>query len=587
MKMDNQKLLLIFFFVLITVVTSIMKNSVAVGYEYSIYESLSIPIFLLFFPMIYTIKNVLAKQKQGSNFLIFNLILFLMTGLIILFIPNIKGYIFYPMGDVSTHMGNIIDTIYQNKVPDGLIYPILHILIVLLYYISNIDYYKIMIFFGPIYSIISMIYLYVLARYIFYDSNKAIMTVFIGFFSLSIVKPSPSVIASLYILIVLFIFLRTITKCCAENKILMIIFVIVYPFFHPLVNIMLIASIMISGTSYKVMYNKMKESSIFYTMSLISLIVLVLWIWKNFWFWDNHIIRLIRWFIYETGDKGRYQDVMYIANEYSIDYINIIMRLYAQNIFYIIFSFLAIYLIIKKKRFGTANDSGEKMFLLFGWIFVNVLVGLATFFLPSSGSPDRMVYYAGIVAPIFVTYLFVELKKFARYTISIVLAILIMNGALVIHQSDYIQLPNLQVTKMEILGSKWLIDYKEEDLKIKSNHQRLYRIADLLKGGLYTNNHNLNELRNTDYGTLPLNHFGYDIYNRMGDKYEKDNYLIIEKYDEVLYFKLYPNSIKFNKIDFDKLNFDTTIYKIYNNGEFNVQLVKGTNTTKEINDEYD
>lgn len=577
----KSKLMFIFCFVVISVALLLIKNVEVTGYEISIYKSISFPIFLLLFPMLYSMINIFIFKSDRNNFLILNIIVFLMVCLIILLLPNIKGYTFYPMGDPPSHAGTVLDIISHNKIPEDLIYPITHIFISSTYYITNIDFNTITMFAAPIYSIVAMIYLYVLAHHIFNDSYKAILVVLLGFFPLSTVIPSPHIFTVLSILLVLFIFMRIINHNRIEDKIILIIFAILYPFFHPMVSIIFAISILLIGILYKFIHrSKQIGNSAFFIIPSISLIILLLWLWSKFWYWNYHIGRVLRWFISDTTDKGRFQNAISMFNDYSINIIDLVIKVYIQNIIYIIFSFLAIFLIIKKFVHEYKNVN-EKLMLLSVWIFLNVFIGFAVLFLPTEGSPERLLYYTGILSPIFVVYLLFSLRKNVKYVIIIVLIVLNINSVYVVHQSDYIDLPNFQVTQMEIVGSNWLIDQRNHDLQVKSNHERFYRIADLIKGPEYAEDNKLDIDRSTAYGTEPYKHFGYNNYTRIGDGYNKDFYLIIEKYDEVLYFVLYPNSIKFNKSDFNRLDFlDSTAKKIYNNGEFKVQLVKGTNMTQ-------
>ncbi len=585
------KLLLIFCFLLITVSLILIRNNVTSGYEISVYRPLSfISLLGLFFPAIYSIFNIFIytfiNNKKSNYFLIANLILFLIVSLTILLLPTIRGYAFYPMGDAVTHVGIVFDSISSNHISD-IIYPITHILIASLYFISGIDYAEIITISAPFYSILSILYLYILAHLIFESSYKGILTIVVGFFPLSTIIPSPHNFAALLIPLALFIYFRNIDQNYIGNKILLIIFAILYPFFHPLVSILLILSLFVIVIISKFIQHFIifKRATIISVLSfsqipLITLIIFFLWLWGNYWYWNFHIGDMIRWFFSETVEyPGRYSEVVSIFHEYSIDPISLILKNFGQNLIYIFLSFLAFFWAVKKLIFNSCNNyykTDERIIFLSSWIIVNSLTAFMVMFLPSAGGPDRMLYYTGIISPIFVTYIISNIKKrIIKYIMAISLVILIINSAMVIHQSDYSNLPNMQVTRMEIAGSDWLLNYKDSNINIKSNHERFFRIADLIKGEKYTIENNLNLFLNPNSESKPLDHFGYDIYSSAGNANIADNYLILEKYDEVIYFQLYSNSNKFNKVDFEKLDSDKTVEKIYYNGEFRIMQVEG------------
>lgn len=330
-----------FCFILISISLLLMKFVKITGYEISIYKSLSFPIFLLLIPITFSMVDIFII-KPKKLYLIIDIILFLIVGLIILLLPIIKGYTFYPMGDPPTHVGTIRDIIINGKFEET-IYPVTHILISYLYLISNIDFVRIAMFSAPLYSFIAIAYLYVLAYNIFEDVYKAVLGVLIGFFELSTVIPNPHIFAVLSIPLILIVFLRIVEFNSTGYKSIIIIFAILLPFFHPMVDIIFIMSILFMGIIYMFILSISRWKMLFYYISAISTITFLLWLWNNFWFWNYHIGRVFRWFIFGINETGRFGDVTSIIKENGINMTDLIVKVYGQNILYVILSFLSIF----------------------------------------------------------------------------------------------------------------------------------------------------------------------------------------------------------------------------------------------------
>lgn len=564
-----QKVILILGFMSISGALLFITSST--GYETSVYRNTELSMLLLLVPIMISISNVLFLRN--NNFNILNIALFLIAGLVILLLPSIR-YTFYPMGDESTHVGIIYDIILSNRSNDN-IYPITHILISVIYFVSNVDYTKIVTYSAPFYSIISILYLYVLSRQVFGDTLKAMTSLYIGFFVLSSSVLNPHIFAVLTIPIVLFVYLKSTTNNSIGNKILLIIFAILYPFFHPLVAMILMVSVLLMGMFYRLLLKRRTYDKMFFITPLISLVVFILWLWYNFGFWDDQVVQMFRWLISDVVPiNGRYNEVTLLFKDYNINILNLVIKIYTQNVIYVLISLYVVCRMTKKiLSRNEYNEIDKKLVLLSGWIFVNIFLLFTVVFIPTQAGSDRMLNYTGVISSIFVTYFFFDSQKIEARVLSVLIVLLTINGVFIIHNSDYSQTPNLQVTQMEITGSGWLINHKDVDTKIKSNHERFYRIANMIKGVNYSNKYNLNDVTKADGGTRILNHFGYDKYNMISSVYKEYEYVLLEKYDETLYFKLYPNNSKFNRKDFEKLSIDTSISKIYNNNEFGVYKI--------------
>jgi hypothetical protein len=120
---------------------------------------------------------------------------------------------------------------------------------------------------------------------------------------------------------------------------------------------------------------------------------------------------------------------------------------------------------------------------------------------------------------------------------------------------------------MEWIGTKWFFDHRNEQISIEQLGIPLLTFSDAVYGiGKKTSN-----VPKSD--AIPLDHFGYTTNSTLAEVYKDDTYLIITQLGRLYYPGLYPDYKaywRFNQNDFDRLIVDSTVMKIYNNGELDV-----------------
>lgn len=594
-KFDTEmKLALIISFFSFLLSLVVINDKAAVGYELSIFDSFSYIFYLfLFIPITsagiyFWYININEENMFNSRFRFLWLLLIVLIMMFIFLLPYIKGYAFYPMGDMPTHLGNVFDIINTGEISTTLIYPIEHIYIATINLITDISVYNISTIIKILFIFIYALSLLLLSNYFFKKESLSILVAIIGTIQLAKVQQTPHEIAGLLLVMVFYIYFKS--KTCDHKKanfiILFLLFFVLYPFFHPLLCIVLISSIIIFDLAINVLnyffinrsklnINDMHYLNQFSKIPIIGTIVLLTWFWNHYWFWNYQVGTVVRWLVYDNFDSniGRVGDVMNRFTLYDINPIELAIKYYGINIVVILFSLMCLTklynsVFLKKNRFR--SEINKNFFVLSSFIVLMMCFGFLTAIMPTWGGPERMLMYASLISPIyFCAYLFKTNSKYGR-SISLILVLFIfILGPFNVHQSNFQDLPNLQVTQAEINGMNWVITFKEQTITSLFNHERPFRISSLILGAKKSKDVGI---RSSDYKLEP--HFGLDTYSNLGKAYTEDKYLLLSEYDEVLYLTLYPNSILYNIHDFIKIENDFTVSNVYENNGFRVYLVK-------------
>ena len=75
-----------------------------------------------------------------------------------------------------------------------------------------------------------------------------------------------------------------------------------------------------------------------------------------------------------------------------------------------------------------------------------------------------------------------------------------------------------------------------------------------------------------------MSYFNYTEYQTFGESLAEDRYMSIDKAGELAYLELYPQIDRFTTSDFAKLQKDSTVDKLYVNGEMGIWYVHGQAT---------
>jgi hypothetical protein len=224
------------------------------GYELSLYKYTPsivwISLLVSIFGGIVVVIYILYKNLfEYYNYCFLGIYILLFNRVVLIYIPYIRGYYSW-RGDNFYHIGILKDTLLLKHIPN-IIYPITHVLLSELVYITGISIEIIVNYSTALFSVFYVISIYLLATSSLVTKKEqilAVTSIACVLFNSYNVFLMPNGWSILYLPIVLFLYLKSLVKNQSMNyTILFFITLILYPFFHPLSTVMLILMLVIIG----------------------------------------------------------------------------------------------------------------------------------------------------------------------------------------------------------------------------------------------------------------------------------------------------------------------------------------------------
>ena len=153
-----------------------------------------------------------------------------------------------------------------------------------------------------------------------------------------------------------------------------------------------------------------------------------------------------------------------------------------------------------------------------------------------------------------------------------------MIGIFAIYPSPLTLRANPAAGYAQVAGQDWVLKQGSPSVKtVGLGAAFLYRFASALWGGSQKTDY-----PHEDRDEHVPDHFNYSHCETLCESFEGDRYMRSrEKFIELLYTELYPQIGRFTKYDFAKLERDSSVDKLYNNGDVQVWYVHGQTPTKQ------
>ncbi|MFZ2497814.1 MAG: hypothetical protein WAX23_03240 [Methanosarcina sp.] len=584
---------------LLTMSLIIAHNAPTIGYESSIYEST--PLIVWFILLLSTVHGVfivfsqiysgqLEKGLWKIGFL--NVYLCYIT-FISLFI--IRGYYLWCMGgDPASHIGFTNHTILTSNIPKNLFYPILHIYLSQIYFVSNINILLLSkllpLFFGVLY----VPFMYLLSKIIFSDQGQRILstlasTTLINGWYLNL---TPNGLSNLYFPLLLFIFLKVTFTKDTRWELLGLIMVFFYPIFHPvptLAYIIFICTLFIPNyLSNKKNNCKITENKSDHFLRFKLTLLLLLFIWSITWISSFYIWGLTIQNLHTLINEGGPTQIsiliesMNYATGYGYNIIQQALKMLSGSFVYTLIAIVSFPIIWK------GRDKFNNLFSLFGpFLFLYLFIIIFHFLNLMSFSPLRLITYTTTISTLFIGYFLdyliniIKTKCKKIYILSFIgliflLLIVWINAVLTLYPSPYTLSPSYQTTHSEVEGIAWLFENRDLNTDITGINIAQFRFGDLL---LTFEQARIQRL----YWAIPDGlkvpyHFGYDNKSLLSNHYNQSLYMGIDEVDKLIYEDVFPEIAKIRWVpsDFEKLNWDSSLYKIYSSKKFEVFYINNS-----------
>jgi len=559
------------------------------GYELSLYDftppivwiSLILSIFGAISITVYILYRNLLKYYY---FCFLGIFILLFDRIILLYIPYIRGYYSWS-GDNITHIGILKDILTFGHTPSNIIYPITHILLSELVYITGLPIKTIANHTTALFSAFYVVSIYLLATSSLVTKREqifAVTSIACVFFNSYDIYIMPNGWSLLYLPVILFFYFKSLTKNHSlEYTILFFITLIMYPFFHPLSTVVLILILVIIGlVEYliSIFKNKnfllVKKSSFPLTPILLEIVIFLPWLlsFKQF----NLNIKIM----YRSIMTGSSPDVIAsmsgTINKLSLttlEFIELSIRLLGQQLIFLIFFLLSVILLMKYPN----NKKNTKYLtillsitsfigLMYASYLLNIIPGLQAI------EAARLQAYLVIFTPIFAGFVlsYIVNKEITIHKLNLapticVIIILIASTLSIfnVYPSPHVMQPNPSITQMNMNCVEWFLNFRNPVINNVYIMSPVYRFAAAVLGASESE-----KILGPNYLETNIpNHFSYTTVSNFGKSYIKDKFCMITIFDKTVYNSVWKVVGRFNKDDFGKLENDFSVDKLYSNGE--------------------
>ncbi|MCK5022825.1 MAG: DUF1616 domain-containing protein [Candidatus Aenigmarchaeota archaeon] len=584
---------IIAFTFIISALTIIARTLPASGYEISIYDAYP-PYFWFFIiasiacGICILVHQAFAEQK--SNWWSMGLFIIIFTNLIIILLPVFRGYFISSGGDEISHLGMIKDIALTGRAGRENVYPISHILSISLSYILGLDSRSIIKIVPAIFYLIYMGGLYILAKIIGKKYEQVLLVMAFGsvllFTYFNILFLPTQFFLYLIPLILMLLLGKIVSSNRFEYTIVFIIMLLPMPFLHPLGSVFLILIFLLFEVSILIHHfllrgGYVQSATISYPSKTAIVPALIVFITFFMWFsvfalFRTTIARASEWFVYGHGTPPveTMTEQFRIAGFTILDFIDLLLNNYGHGLIYILLSFIAIFIILRKLRLRNSLSIEEiffsLFFLLFSVFYIQTLLGAFI----CTGRSLRIYCWPLMASTVLNGIVFQEWisklrgKSFKIYisllTIFIILAAII--GVFNVYSSPHIKVGNLQVTEMEFNGMEWFFEHKNSDRTFQFD-QLPFRAPQAIFGRDTPKPKTVGRF----YQVPP--HLGYEDNKTLVYSLKYDAYIVISEHVKVVKTKLWPDVGRYTLSDLNKLSSDTAASKIYFNGELEILKV--------------
>ena len=522
---------------------------------------------------------------------------------VVLLLPIIRGYPTYGFGDHLTHIGIIKDILQFGNIAQDNFYPNIHILSASVFLVSDWGIFHTANFIPLFFFLLSPVSMYIFFRMIFNKKKKMklalIFTSAFLFFGGNCIYLAPYYQSFLLIPIIFYLyFKRDIKKDTVVFSLLFIIMLVGFTFYHPINLMLLIFVFLFFAISFNIYKknnslslnksseNKLKEKSL--NIIFFSSLLFLIW-YFSFSAVIKYFHKIFSSLVYGTYESHFDLQATYLST-YAItlfDIIKILFYTYGSLIvigLLLIFALFYMYINSKRKK----QTFRLKIYLLYSILSIVVFFGLITssIFADFIVGWNRFFLWATIFSIILITFSFYSLlsdykhynlhnitskKNSKTVTMCIIFVILTFLSISTFYPSPITGSANLQVTKMDWIGTEWINEnsYKKTMIdQLGISQSRFYSAIYGLKD--YPVNYRFEQ---------PPDHFGYQNNTSLGEYYQNDRYIIITHLAKIRYPESYPDYSelwRFTPDDFNQLQNDNKVIKFYSNGGLESYLVKSS-----------
>ncbi len=572
-------------------------SSPATGYELSIYASTPVLVWVFLIlagagGVFVIVHQVITEECERSHIWVIGFLVLLLTHVSLICMPYVRGYVGW-WGDNLTHWGQLKDILSTGHFAEFNSYPVTHTLLAQVVSVTGLPPSTVANLGTCFLSIGFVLSAYLLATAVLPHKGQQLLVAAVAAavmpFGLYHVLLMPNGWSIMLFPLLLF----AVLKCDNWSYLVVaLILVVLYPFFHPLSSLMAAAAlvaIVLLRLALRYVFGSAKRTGgmpplgRILTLAAIDLAILFPWLLS----FKQYVSReRLLWKQLITGGSdviGGMGESLDKVDVHGFGFLLLLVKIYGVELILIGTAMIGGFLLISRLR-SIARDANSLgllalllLMLLFGSLYLLYLIGV-----PGLGAigAQRLLSYtmiptsalSGLALYHLITRFGHGLRAASGILCTIMLAAVLC--ILSLYDSPYRLRPNLQVTDMEMTGMGWLVDTKDRSLGTTHMARPVWRFADALLGKSESERREDEEF--DPYGSPEIaDHFGYGDHVTLGDQYSEDTYAAITCYDTVIYSTVWKAVGRFNQSDFARLEEDSTVMKVYANGELDVYLIRG------------
>lgn len=561
---------------LLVVVAIINFVPPASGYEISLYGAYPWYFWAALISTIFSGQLVILGSAiyggEDDRSWVFGVALILVSNTILLLMPYIRGYPVYGRADVLTHLGFVRDLRVIGI--EGNIYPLMHLHVQALSHATGlqpsavINLLPIVVSFacfgGMFYLVVGLL-----------DRSHALFCLpftIIPFVAGSHSVVVPFTLSVLFIPFVLYLLFKEQRTAAISFRLFLVVSVVGAVLYHPLTGLLLLPTF---G-----MYVGLKLVEPFRSrwvgptkVASIAGVVFAAWYLQFLGIMNRFktVYTRILGRDESASDLDTYAGTVEAFSPRVVDLIEVMVL--RRGVGILLFGLATAFLVYAVYRWWQRGTGQNLLLLCFSCAFV-LFAGLSVVFLVNDfivgwGRPLAIgkIFATVLSASLFYYLWNVEGSRSGRPVVGLSVAIILLALTVLVVFSVYPTLgatqSNHQVTDMEIDSTGWMLENRNTDVPLDGYRLSLYRFEHLHHG-------TLNETIQRDATQRPPDHFGYDRSDALGEFYEEDRYLMINRLAEETYPKQFPGyeeQWRFTPDDFEQLDHDRSVSQIYDNGE--------------------
>lgn len=582
--------------ILLSALLIILLTSPASSYEFSIYDAYPnylwyIVIASIFLGQVCAVLSVL--DDSTSKYWPLGFLAAVIANCLLLSLPVIRGYFIYGSGDVLTHIGYMKDIGNYASIGSNH-YPILHMLGFSMHEFTGLSFGIITMIIPPIFSIVSILYWYILGKEIFNDKSKVVILVLIAFLPMYGVKNSlftPNHEAFLMLPLVLYCLIKSQN---AANKrdisAILITLSVLIVLFHPLVAVMVMSIYALQYVSdiipKWILSSKPHAKN---TWIVIAIMAMIFSIWSTYIYLLTDVLDpLISSIMGTDAVESELLATLDLLSQVEVDIIYLVkLGLFTYGLDAIL-GLLALISILYLLILYTKEGIKIPRFLLFSIVcfIVFFTLGVTIFFTINEFGYGRVYKVARIFSLIIISSSAVtayrrlqnisNLKRVIFCTLTCTLVImLIVLSAFTFHLSPTIKQMNQQVPMSDYYGMATFFEKRDDSILILEHGTSQMRFHDAIYGCSYPEV-NIRYDWGGGNSLLPVDHFGYNASYSLGSNYDGKRYFLLTTQGKDFYEHMYPefpDKWRFIERDFERLESDASVIRVCSNGNLALYLI--------------